>query len=172
MGGRSSNPSNTHNETNNLNSSIGLDGDNEGLVLSNVSGADITYTDHGATEAAFKLAKHVEESGRENLRETIRMIEHNTGQVFDVTSNSIDAVKDVSEAGFDFAERVQGNALNSIEDNNQRAFDLVADSQAQAFAFVNKSNQPDGGMTADIVKPIMYGSAAIVAALILSRVAK
>lgn len=116
MGGKSS--SSSSNTTNNTNSSVGIDGDNTGLVLSNVSGSTIEVTDKGAIDAAFKLA---------------------------------------------------GETLGVITANNNEAYQAIEDNLAQSLAFVETQNLPDNGQTERLIKPLIYGSAAVAVAYLALR---
>ncbi|AMO56628.1 hypothetical protein [Endozoicomonas montiporae] len=160
MGGGSSS-SRSSNTTNNTNSQVSLAGDNEGLILSNVSGSTISITDHNAINEAMRLAGDVIDQSGENLRTTNALIEHNTGQVFDFADDVLAANTRSTDKAFDFASK-----------NTNTAFDAITGNLKQALAFVNTANSPDGGLTVDIIRPLAYGSAAVAAAYILSRAVK
>ncbi|WP_419536203.1 hypothetical protein [Endozoicomonas sp.] len=78
--GKGSSSSSSSNTTHNTNSSIGVDGSNEGLLLSNVSGSTIEVTDKGAIDAAFTLAGETLELINQNQSDSYQAIEDNLAQ--------------------------------------------------------------------------------------------
>lgn len=129
MGKGGSSSSSSSNTTNNTNSTLGIEGGNEGLALSNVSGTNITVTDQGAIDSAMELAKET------------------------ISSQGM-----VTAQSFDFIRETTQDAYSSINDNLK-----------QSLAFVDTQNQPDGGLTVEIIKPIVYGSALVAMAVIAMR---
>ena len=158
MGGSSKSKSSSTNTTYNTNSTVAVDGDNNGLVLSNVDGSTITVTDQGAIDAAMKLASESLEMSQANYQDTINLIEHNTGQVAEVSKGAMETVLDMAGEVLEFSSNVQAGALTAIDDNLE-----------QSLAFVNTANSPDGGMTVEVIKPLVYGSAAVAIAYLVAR---
>lgn len=108
-------------------------------------------TDHGAVADAFALAEESLEQNADMLADSLALVEKSTGQVLGLT-------EDVFTGAMAFTRATQAGALTAINDNLQ-----------QSLAFAKSASSPDGGLTVDIIKPLVYGAASVAMAYLAAR---
>ncbi|CZF79463.1 hypothetical protein [Grimontia marina] len=111
MGGKSSSSNTTTNTTTttNLNSSVGIQGANNGVVLSGVTDSTIhaTMTDHGAVSAALQAMSKSSSEALESNEAVSRLAISEMGDLSrDVVSQSLTASAGATSAALDVAKNL------------------------------------------------------------------
>ncbi len=126
MGGSSKSSSSSSSNTTNKSSSIALDGDNHGLMLAGVENSEVIFqqTDHGAIEAAGKVASEALEINGQVSTEAINSMESTAAGAMNfgnaIIQQSLDTVQDTAAKSADANNR-QLEALTNLAKSVQTA---------------------------------------------------
>ncbi|KZN46003.1 hypothetical protein [Pseudoalteromonas luteoviolacea] len=163
MGSKSS--SDSRQTTNNTNTSLGVNGDNNGyMTVGNGNTYNIQQTDHGLVDGMVSIwgdmagIQHsmmgvVGDMAYDNAQMTQNVMSDGFAFAGGVSRDAIDAMRDTNRDSLDFAESTQGAAYDLVAQGAGAAFDfgrdaldvgrdgleiggnLARDAQQQAFAF-------------------------------------